>query len=497
MRCRRVAELLRAVSRFAIVGVVGGVAGACSSDTLRFTENPFANPYSAQRTATAGRTPDPSMTGSLGAPGGVATANGAAMPSSRVTSSPLAPVGASSSAPHLVDAPSVTTPMPHESYASSTGGPGWSATGGTAVTVSPGDSLSAISNRYGVPPAAILSANGIAAGQVAPGRRLIIPIYNASGPNVVARAPKPAPQPVPEVARATPQPVAHVAAAPTKAPMRIIEARKAVIEPKTTASVDTKTHPRPGRPAMLAKSEAAPVKPAAPKIAATKIAAPKVAVARVAAPKVAAPKVVAANVAVAKPAQPEPVRKVAKVEAAPVALPAKPIKVAQPAKPAKPEPQRVAALAPAKTVQPEPVSAPKEPESTGALPAQPTVAKAEFRWPARGRVISGFGGTGTNEGINISVPDGTPVKAAEAGTVAYAGSEVKGYGNLVLIRHENGYVSAYAHNGDLDVKRGQKVARGQVIAKSGQSGNVTSPQLHFEIRKGATPIDPMPYLASN
>src|SRR5206468_2768126 len=85
-----------------------------------------------------------------------------------------------------------------------------------------------------------------------------------------------------------------------------------------------------------------------------------------------------------------------------------------------------------------------------------------------------------------------PIKAAEAGTVAYAGSEVKGYGNLVLIRHENGFVSAYAHNGEIEVKRGQKVARGQVVAKSGQTGNVTSPQLHFEIRKGSTPVDPMP-----
>ena len=194
-------------------------------------------------------------------------------------------------------------------------------------------------------------------------------------------------------------------------------------------------------------------------------------------------------VAPTKPAKPEAVAaaKPAKVEA--------PVKVAAAVKPV--TPPKVAAIEPVKAVaQPEPIKA-KEPESTGTLPAQPATPSAEFRWPARGRVISGFGGTGTNEGINIAVPDGTPVKAAEAGTVAYAGSEVKGYGNLVLIRHDNGYVSAYAHNGDIDVKRGQKVTRGQTIAKSGQSGNVTSPQLHFEIRKGSTPIDPMPYLASN
>ena len=117
-----------------------------------------------------------------------------------------------------------------------------------------------------------------------------------------------------------------------------------------------------------------------------------------------------------------------------------------------------------------------------------------FRWPAKGRVIAGFGGTSANEGINIALPEGTPVKAAEDGTVAYAGSDVKGYGKLVLIRHDNGYVSAYAHNGEIAVKHGEKVKRGQAIAKSGQSGNVTSPQLHFEIRKGAQPVDPMPHL---
>ena len=121
-----------------------------------------------------------------------------------------------------------------------------------------------------------------------------------------------------------------------------------------------------------------------------------------------------------------------------------------------------------------------------------------FRWPVRGRVIAGFGPKPTgqqNDGINLAVPEGTPVKAAEDGVVAYAGNELKGYGNLVLVRHANGYVTAYAHASELMVKRGDSVKRGQMIAKSGQTGNVTSPQLHFEIRKGATPVDPMQYLA--
>jgi murein DD-endopeptidase MepM/ murein hydrolase activator NlpD len=123
-------------------------------------------------------------------------------------------------------------------------------------------------------------------------------------------------------------------------------------------------------------------------------------------------------------------------------------------------------------------------------------AMPSFRWPARGRVISGSGAMANgqqNDGINLALSEGTPVHAAEDGVVAYAGSE-KGYGNLVLIRHSNGFVTAYAHASEILVKRGDQVRRGQVIAKSGQTGNVTSPQLHFEIRKDGAPVDPTQYL---
>jgi murein DD-endopeptidase MepM/ murein hydrolase activator NlpD len=115
----------------------------------------------------------------------------------------------------------------------------------------------------------------------------------------------------------------------------------------------------------------------------------------------------------------------------------------------------------------------------------------------RGRIIAGFGPKTNgqqNDGINLAVPEGTPIKAAEDGVVAYAGNELKGYGNLVLIRHGNGFVTAYAHASEVVVKRGDQIKRGQLIARSGQTGNVTSPQLHFEIRKGATPVDPMQFL---
>ena len=93
------------------------------------------------------------------------------------------------------------------------------------------------------------------------------------------------------------------------------------------------------------------------------------------------------------------------------------------------------------------------------------------------------------------MPEGTSVKAAEDGVVTYAGNELKGYGNLILVRHGNGFVTAYAHASELMVKRGDAVKRGQIIARAGQTGNVQSPQLHFEIRKGATPVDPTQYLS--
>ena len=148
------------------------------------------------------------------------------------------------------------------------------------------------------------------------------------------------------------------------------------------------------------------------------------------------------------------------------------------------------------TAAPKPVEQPQDQVVDTRQPAQ-EAGSLSFRWPVKGRVISGYGskpGGLRNEGINIAVPEGTDVRSAEAGVVAYAGNELKGYGNLVLIRHEGGWVTAYAHNKDLFVKRGDTVKRGDVIAKAGQTGSVSSPQVHFEVRKGATAMDPMRFL---
>ena len=146
------------------------------------------------------------------------------------------------------------------------------------------------------------------------------------------------------------------------------------------------------------------------------------------------------------------------------------------------------------TAEPTPTKAPEK------VKEEPkTAPSSAFIWPAEGKVISKFGakdGKVKNDGINIQVAEGTAVKAAQAGEVIYAGNELKGFGNLVLIKHPNGLKTAYAHNKQILVKKGDKVKQGQTIAKSGKSGDVKTPQLHFEIREGTKAIDPMTKLGS-
>lgn len=127
---------------------------------------------------------------------------------------------------------------------------------------------------------------------------------------------------------------------------------------------------------------------------------------------------------------------------------------------------------------------------------EPTLSGADkFRWPVSGRIITDFANS-KGTGINIEAPEGAAIRAAENGQVIYVGNGVEGYGNLVLIRHPNGYVSAYAHLRDTKVEKGDVINRGDQIGTAGMTGSVSRPQLHFELRKGATPVDPVPLLAS-
>jgi murein DD-endopeptidase MepM/ murein hydrolase activator NlpD len=149
-----------------------------------------------------------------------------------------------------------------------------------------------------------------------------------------------------------------------------------------------------------------------------------------------------------------------------------------------------------------PPAAPPPPEipgssdsGTAAIP--PASGAGAFLWPVRGHVLATYGSKSDgshNDGINIAAPRGTAVQAIDAGVVAYTGNELRGYGNLVLVKHANGWISAYAHCDAILVKRGEKVGRSQVIARVGSTGNVSEPQLHFELRRGQHAVDPREFL---
>jgi murein DD-endopeptidase MepM/ murein hydrolase activator NlpD len=167
-----------------------------------------------------------------------------------------------------------------------------------------------------------------------------------------------------------------------------------------------------------------------------------------------------------------------------------------------------AVAAPPNAVPPASGKAPP-PAGTAAVPTAPdsspvpepkAMSGRKFLLPVNGKLTARFGSVSNglhNDGINIAAPRGTPVRAAQNGVVAYAGNELKGFGNLLLIRHANGWMTAYAHNDVLLVKRGDQVKRGQVIARVGSTGNVATPQLHFELRHNTEAVDPTPNLGNS
>ncbi|MFC3226675.1 peptidoglycan DD-metalloendopeptidase family protein [Marinibaculum pumilum] len=147
---------------------------------------------------------------------------------------------------------------------------------------------------------------------------------------------------------------------------------------------------------------------------------------------------------------------------------------------------------PAPAAKPAPAPAPRK-----AVAAPPPRSGKPFGWPLTGQILSRFGpkeGGLQNDGINIAARSGDPVRAADNGVVVYSGNELAGFGNLLLLRHGDGWVTAYAHNERLLVKRGDTVNRGQIIARAGRTGSVSSPQLHFEIRQGRQAVDPLDHL---
>jgi murein DD-endopeptidase MepM/ murein hydrolase activator NlpD len=158
--------------------------------------------------------------------------------------------------------------------------------------------------------------------------------------------------------------------------------------------------------------------------------------------------------------------------------------------PGQSEPPRSAA--PPAAGQPTPLSpAAAESSSSVTVPATPPPRMA---WPIKGKILAPYGaaaGGQKNDGIDIQAEPGAPVKAADGGTVVYVGSEVAHLGNLVLVQHPGGYITAYGNNEAVLVKKGEEVKKGETIAKAGTSGGAASPRLHFEVRRGGSrTIDP-------
>jgi murein DD-endopeptidase MepM/ murein hydrolase activator NlpD len=441
MRC--IAELRRSSSpRWVLLSAIAVSAAGCSADTARFNAGLFNAPPPQQQQASAAA-PQPAYRvdsqplPQIGAaPQPAQPASVAAMPP------PVAPRTASYQPTYQVPA---APPRAADVTGTVPAGQGrWTWEGGTTVSAAPGDTGPLVARRYAVPATALAQVNGLAPNAALhPGQRIVIPRYQSSAPAHAA---------------------AHVPAAPRTAGgehvvgpgdtlMRLSRLYgKSLSEIARANNIPPDTHLRIGDRIVIPGTRTA------------------------ARPAPAAPSVLA----------PAPAR----------------IAAASPPPAPSPPPQR----APATAAQPFPKVASADttssvhmvaPEKAKAEPAANGASPPGFRWPVRGRVIAGFGPKPTgqqNDGIDLSVPEGTPVKASEDGVVAYAGNELKGYGNLVLVRHANGYVTAYAHASELLVKRGDNVKRGQVIAKSGQTGSVSSPQLHFEVRKGASPVDPMQFL---
>ncbi|PDT87887.1 peptidoglycan-binding LysM [Bradyrhizobium sp. Y36] len=459
-----VAELLysRRVPQVAVLALISFSFAGCSADmSSRLSQSNFSNPFASDQTGSVQQAPPPQQRElpqyarpqtqpgyyqsqplpppAVSAPQSYPVAGGGGVSGGGRGVSSYAPPAQ----PHL----ETTATVPPRSVAAA------QPAGGTKIIVGTSDTLEVLAKRYHVTPQAILAANGYKGPRaLSPGQQLIIP-HPAT-----ATAAAPAPALAPVAAAPAAKPVAAMAAPPS---MHFVN------HGDTLASIARKNHISS---AELARANG--LDPSAKLKLGTKLTVPGAKTVALAPPVAAAPVGAAPVAGTLQPvaAAPAPAMKVATAAA--------PVQSARLAQATANVEEKPAAEAPAKAA-----------ETTSALPT--------FRWPVRGKVVTSYGAKTngkSNDGINLAVPEGTPVKAAEDGVVAYSGNELKGYGNLVLVRHSNGYVTAYAHASELLVKRGDAIKRGQVIAKSGQSGEVASPQLHFEIRKGSSPVDPLQFL---
>jgi murein DD-endopeptidase MepM/ murein hydrolase activator NlpD len=503
MRHRVLGTVERRLALSAAVVLIGGFASGCSSDTARFSDSLFTG--STYRGDTVVRPPanqpfpgdtmaprgvDPAPTGAVPGHPGSGAVYGSTM--SPVTGSNLPPVASSQPAhpapgetmqPRRVASyePPAAQPVSRPAQAArqddaARGHGRWSRAGGAEITTADGDTVYSLSRRFGVPVQEIMAANGLhTASDLRYGQKIVIPTYRRDDGHGVADA-RPTREPARNDAKGD-----RVAVLPQHP--RIKEDRKpeAIAAPAAPAArTEASASVRSGRYtvqsgdslyAISRKTGAsvAGIKQANGMTSAT------VRIGQV----LTIPGADSAKVARADAADKVDPVKTGTTEAAPktvAATPdeAKPVGYTPPHKADK----QIAAV---------------EDDDKAAAPDGTGIGK--MRWPVRGRIISAFGSSGSEgDGIDISVPEGTPVKAAENGVVIYAGNGLKEFGNTVLVRHEDGLVTVYGHAKSLEVARGDKVKRGQEIALSGMSGDADSPKLHFEVRKNSAPVDPRKYL---
>ena len=391
----------------------------------------------------------------------------------------------------------ITTGSAQLGSTTNTTGTGWTTAGATRVAIQPGETIYNLSKRYGVPASEIMKANGISdPSRVAAGQQILIPVYvysrqapvsapdadprtsaSKSGTGLVGEAnpdkvPLPAPAPTRDVAvlPSVPQP-----RAPQNAPSQ---------QPGTMTASNRVTEPQAERAAVIASTGVYVVKSGD---TLSKIA--KINGVRIDALK-AANNLSGSNIRIgqklvlpeAGATSPDRSTQTASVNNADAASNT----------PSSVQPRGY--TPPVRTAE-DSVAAKTKADTASVAPASTGIGK--LRWPVRGQVITGFAKTENgkrNDGIDISIPAGSPIKAAENGVVIYSGDGLKDYGNTVLVRHDDGLVTVYAHAQSLSVKRGDKVTRGQTLALSGMTGSAKTPRLHFEVRKNAAPVNPVQYL---
>ncbi len=402
----------------------------------------------------------------------------------------------------------------------------WTSVGGTMVTVDQGEDIQSLSRRYGVPEKAIADING--RNYVVPGQQVLIPVFQQQGYRSYAAQTQRPVQQNRNAQSSQPMQLASISSSSVQLPyvMRVPKGNplrlrgqsaygREVVQLQQNANAQNRHMVNPGEtlsgiasrygvstrelaqannmsvsaPLRMGQRLHIPQRNQQPAIDYTTTASINRNAGGVSTTQQDSRQVSAPVIAAVPKAKPRWVREMASsAHSSPSSQPKK---------------QRVASLKNAVGLPDEASSS--APSQVNAAPVTPvsnqsndTASAAKFRWPVRGRIISGFGGENAgvrNEGINLSVPEGTSIRAADNGTVIYAGDDLKMYGNFILVRHTNGWVTAYAHNNKLLVTKGQIVRRGQIIAEAGMSGNVRAPQLHFELRIKGDPVDPVPYLS--